>query len=87
MTIQQLKSQAVEMKIMESHGQSLVIRPVSRNSDIKDPDFKETGQALCGVLYPEQTLDQFKSDWVKRQFKIYSMYAPKINQKQIKKRK
>ena len=87
MTIQQLKTEAHEMKVMESHGKSLIIRPIIRKSFIKDPDFCKTGHALCGVLYPQQTLDQFKKEWVERQYSIHQMYATDKPKKKTKKRK
>ena len=61
--------QASQMNVITVNGRQHVIRVVDRNfkKDLPDPNYRGTGQALVGILKKNETLEQFRADWVERE--------------------
>jgi len=69
-----LEKEAKMMNVIKVYGKQHVIRPVDRNfrnyKDLPSPDYMHTGQALVGILKKNETLKQFRANWVEGQTQL-----------------
>lgn len=75
------EAQASQMKIINTFGRRHVIRPLTRESSAyPEPNYKGTGKAFVGILRGDQSLDDFKKEWVEKKLKINDkFYWSKVN--------
>lgn len=68
------------MSVIVKFGKQYVIKPsereeaVSRSGNgedtiIPEPNFEETGQALCGIIKEDETLPLFRKRWIRKRKK------------------
>jgi len=60
----------MKYKTLEVSGRVHVVKPIpSRSQGMSDPDYKGTGMALCAILQPGQTLENWIAESNKRKSK------------------
>jgi len=60
----QVNSEAETLSELKVNGRIHIIRPYGREND--EPNYRNTGMALVGVLKLSETFNQFKKAWTKR---------------------
>jgi len=64
------KENSLSMKTIHVKNRDHVLIKRDRSSTIyPEPNYRNTNMALVGILKHGQSLDSFKSDWVKRKIK------------------
>lgn len=67
----QVKKEADTMAELQVNGHTHIIRPYSREG--VEPNYRNSGMALCGILKSNQTLNQFKKWWIARRLIFVSL--------------
>ena len=62
---QKFAEQAATMQLITSVNRKHVVMPFLRNAyPFAEPNYLNTGMALIGVLRKDQTLDEFRQEWI-----------------------
>lgn len=65
-TMKEIISMTDEMRIIRVHGREHVIAPFTRDDDnFGEPNYLDTDCALIAVLEKGQSLESFKTKWIK----------------------